>query len=118
MISAFEARSLLFVPGTRSDRFESAAASGADAVILDLEDSVAPSAKASARTEVGKWLAAGSRPAASAVVRVNAVGTPWHVGDVRMAATAGYPVRSPRPTPSRDWSPSEPRCPVTARSSH
>lgn len=49
-------RSLLFVPGDRSDRFAKAAASGADAIILDLEDSVAPPAKATARQAVSAFL--------------------------------------------------------------
>ena len=39
-------RSLLFVPGDRPERFDKAAASGADAIILDLEDAVAPARKA------------------------------------------------------------------------
>lgn len=45
-------RSLLFVPGDRPERFDKAAASGADALILDLEDSVAASAKQAARAAV------------------------------------------------------------------
>ena len=49
-------RSLLFVPGDRPERMLKALASGADALILDLEDSVAPSAKARARTEVADFL--------------------------------------------------------------
>lgn len=49
-------RSLLFVPGDRPDRFAKAAASGADALILDLEDSVAPERKANAREAVAEWL--------------------------------------------------------------
>jgi citrate lyase subunit beta / citryl-CoA lyase len=96
MISATEARSLLFVPGTRSDRFQRAIASGADAVILDLEDSVTPSEKTSARTAVNKWLTAHPQPAVSVVVRVNALGTPWHADDLRMAAAAGCPVLLPK----------------------
>jgi len=56
-------RSLLFVPGDRSERFEKAAASGADAIILDLEDSVAPERKAFAREAIAQWL--GSRALAS-----------------------------------------------------
>ncbi|WP_028849665.1 HpcH/HpaI aldolase/citrate lyase family protein [Thermocrispum municipale] len=81
------ARTLLFVPGNRPDRFAKAAASGADAVVLDLEDAVAPEQKPAAREHVAEWLKAGN----SAVVRVNAAGTPWHdddvaaVGDVAMA---------------------------------
>lgn len=51
-------RSLLFVPGDRPERFAKAAACGADAVILDLEDSVAPAAKPAARAAVAAFLAA------------------------------------------------------------
>lgn len=50
-------RSLLFVPGDRPERFAKAVASGADAIILDLEDSVAPARKSSARQAVAKYLA-------------------------------------------------------------
>lgn len=49
-------RSLLFVPGDRPDRFAKAATSGADALILDLEDSVAPERKGDARAAVANWL--------------------------------------------------------------
>ena len=50
-------RSLLFVPGDRPERFDKAVASGADAIILDLEDSVAPAAKGTARDSVAAFLA-------------------------------------------------------------
>lgn len=53
-------RSLLFVPGDREERFAKAAASGADAIILDLEDSVAPGRKAEARAQVARYLQAES----------------------------------------------------------
>ncbi len=49
-------RSLLFVPGDRPERFAKAAASGADAIILDLEDSVVPERKPLAREAVSDWL--------------------------------------------------------------
>lgn len=49
-------RSLLFVPGDREDRFAKAASSDADAIILDLEDSVAPGRKAEARAQVERYL--------------------------------------------------------------
>lgn len=49
-------RSLLFVPGDRPDRMEKALASGADALILDLEDAVAPDAKPAAREAVAAFL--------------------------------------------------------------
>ncbi|MFN2461918.1 MAG: CoA ester lyase [Candidatus Velthaea sp.] len=74
---------LLFVPGDRSDRFAKAAASGADAVIVDLEDAVAPARKASARADVRAALDAGLR----AYVRVNAATSP--VGEADLAALAG-----------------------------
>src|SRR3546814_12343387 len=54
--SGMRLRSLLFVPGDQPERFEKAAASGTDAVILDLEDSVSPANKAKARTAVAAWL--------------------------------------------------------------
>jgi len=50
-------RSLLFVPADRPERFPKAAASGADALILDLEDSVAPERKDAGRAAVAEWLA-------------------------------------------------------------
>jgi citrate lyase subunit beta/citryl-CoA lyase len=64
-------RSLLFVPGDRPERFAKAAASGADAIILDLEDSVLPDRKAAARAAVADYLA-GAR-AMPAIVRINPV---------------------------------------------
>jgi citrate lyase subunit beta / citryl-CoA lyase len=62
-------RSLLFVPGDRPDRMEKALASGADALILDLEDAVAPERKAEARVEVARFVAA--HPEERLWVRVN-----------------------------------------------
>lgn len=63
-------RSLLFVPGDRPDRMEKALGSGADALILDLEDSVAPSRKVEARTAVARVLGSVDRRI-SLFVRVN-----------------------------------------------
>jgi citrate lyase subunit beta/citryl-CoA lyase len=68
----------LFVPGDRPDRFDKAVTAGADQVILDLEDSVAPTAKDQARRHVASWLSRGGH----AWVRVNAVGTEWHEHDL------------------------------------
>lgn len=76
---------LLFCPGDRPDRYAKAAAA-ADAVVLDLEDAVAPGAKERARSEVaGAVTGLGDR----AVVRINAIGTPWHEADVRAMRRAG-----------------------------
>ena len=63
-------RSLLFVPGDRPDRFAKAASSGADAIILDLEDSVLLLNKPAARDAVAEWLS-GDRLGVATFVRVN-----------------------------------------------
>jgi citrate lyase subunit beta/citryl-CoA lyase len=65
-------RSLLFVPGDRPDRMEKALGCGADALILDLEDAVAPAAKAEARRHVAEFLNAHS--ATLLWVRINPLG--------------------------------------------
>lgn len=76
----------LFVPGSRPERFEKALRSGADAVICDLEDSVAPADKALARDSVAGWLADGGK----AWVRINAPGSAWSEEDVlRLAGVRG-----------------------------
>ncbi len=73
-------RSLLFVPGDRPDRFAKAAASGADALILDLEDAVAAAAKDTARSAVADWLAqAADLPR---FVRINPVDGPLAPADL------------------------------------
>lgn len=68
----------LFVPASRPERFAKAAASGADAVIVDLEDAVPESLKDEARGNLG----AVAGLAAPAFVRINAEGTPWHEADL------------------------------------
>lgn len=75
----------LFVPGDRPDRFNKALASGADVVVIDLEDAVAPSSKAAARDAAAAWLGADRQ----AVVRINAPGTPWHEDDLALASRPG-----------------------------
>jgi citrate lyase subunit beta/citryl-CoA lyase len=79
-------RSVLFVPGTRSDRFEKALAAGADAVILDLEDAVAPSRKAEARDTVAAFLSTAPASPPLVFVRVNAPDSPWIADDLARAA--------------------------------
>ncbi|WP_433507705.1 HpcH/HpaI aldolase/citrate lyase family protein [Pseudonocardia halophobica] len=82
-------RTLLFVPGDRPERFAKAAGSGADLVVLDLEDAVAPAAKPDAREAVREWLAAGNR----GMVRINPPGTEWYEEDVAaVAAVTAAPV--------------------------
>ncbi|MGW5106093.1 HpcH/HpaI aldolase/citrate lyase family protein [Nocardia sp. NPDC004123] len=87
-----DATTLLFVPGDRPERFAKAAASGADLVVLDLEDAVAPDHKGVARGHVAEWLADGRECA----VRINAPGTAWHVEDVEMVARHHCAVMLPK----------------------
>lgn len=70
-------RAPLFVPGDRPERFAKAAASGADAVILDLEDAVAPAHKDQARAALS-----GLPSSVPVIIRINAVGTLWHDADL------------------------------------
>jgi citrate lyase subunit beta/citryl-CoA lyase len=73
-------RSLLFVPGDRPDRMEKALGAGADALILDLEDAVAPAAKPEARKAVAAFVAA--HPNAHLWVRINPVDGPEAARDM------------------------------------
>jgi citrate lyase subunit beta/citryl-CoA lyase len=82
-------RSLLFVPGDRPDRMEKALGLGADALILDLEDSVAPSRKAEAREAVIAFLARSDRPI-PLLVRINPIDGPEPSED--LAALGGQRV--------------------------
>jgi citrate lyase subunit beta/citryl-CoA lyase len=79
------ARSLLFVPGHRPDRFEKALATAAGAVILDLEDAVAPQDKAIARTHLQAF-AQQATPAKRArlLVRINPADAPDHAADLQV----------------------------------
>ncbi len=73
------------MPADRPERFAKARASGADAVIVDLEDAVAPEAKASARDALATALDA----SAPLVVRINAAGTPWFEDDLELCRHPG-----------------------------
>ncbi|WP_321799081.1 CoA ester lyase [Caballeronia sp. J97] len=79
------ARSFLFVPGDRPERFDKALATHAHRVVIDLEDAVAIDAKAQARAQIAEWL---RETHERVVIRVNAFGTPWHEDDVAMARAA------------------------------
>ncbi len=73
----------IFVPGDRPERFAKAAASGADAVIIDLEDAVAFDQKLKARADLRAALLPGGIDIG---VRINPVGTRWHVQDLEALA--------------------------------
>ncbi|HKS13045.1 MAG TPA: CoA ester lyase [Pseudomonas sp.] len=79
------ARSYLFVPGDRPERFDKACAAGADVVILDLEDAVTPERKDQAREAIRAWLAAGGK----GWVRINGSETPWHAEDCGLLDAPG-----------------------------
>ena len=87
MSAVSNARSFLFVPASRPDRFAKALDSGADCIILDLEDAVPPQDKAAARDALANR-AAEFTPAqlGRTLVRINAAGTPWHAGDLQLLA--------------------------------
>ena len=84
------ARSLLFVPADRPERHAKALASGADLVIIDLEDAVAPDAKPAARQALAQSLTGLSAADRQRVlVRINAQDTAWFHDD--LAFIAGLP---------------------------
>lgn len=80
----------LFVPGDRPDRYAKATAAGADVVIIDLEDAVAPPAKFRARLAATHALAPTTDTPINALVRVNAAGTDTHDAEItELAGLAG-----------------------------
>jgi citrate lyase subunit beta/citryl-CoA lyase len=79
-------RSVLFVPGSNAHALEKARTLPVDAIILDLEDAVAPAAKEEARRLVLGTLAAGGFGHRERIVRVNGLGTPWGRADLDAAA--------------------------------
>lgn len=84
------ARSFLFVPATRPERFAKALGSPAHAVIIDLEDSVAPSEKARARDALANAFGQLSGEQRSRVlVRMNAHGTAWCPDDLKLLCQLG-----------------------------
>ena len=86
-----DARSLLFVPGNRPERFHKALASGADAVVLDLEDSVPAAEKPAAREAIGRsWteLQAAGLPL---VIRIHALPSPLGDDDLAWLETIAAP---------------------------
>ena len=83
MIHLNSARSFLFVPGNRPERFAKAAASGAHAIIIDLEDSVSPDDKADARVNSLKYL--NEAKGGNILVRINDAQSAFYEGDLDVA---------------------------------
>lgn len=82
-------RSVLYMPGANERALDKATGLPADALILDLEDAVAPDAKADARDRVCEAAASGRYGRREVTIRINGVGTAWHDDDLRAAAAAG-----------------------------
>jgi citrate lyase subunit beta/citryl-CoA lyase len=82
-------RSVLYMPGSNPRALAKARTLPADALILDLEDAVAPDAKESAREQVTAALRAGGYGPRETIIRVNGLATPWGHADLVAAATAG-----------------------------
>ncbi len=82
-------RSVLYMPGSNARALEKAKALPADALILDLEDAVAPEAKQTARAQVIEAAKSGAYGAREIVIRVNALDGPWGRDDIAGAAGSG-----------------------------
>ncbi|HEX3802222.1 MAG TPA: CoA ester lyase [Solirubrobacteraceae bacterium] len=82
-------RSVLYMPGANERALEKARELPADALIFDLEDAVAPDAKAPARERVCAAARSGAYGKRTVTIRVNAIGTEWHDADVAAAGAAG-----------------------------
>ena len=82
-------RSVLYLPASNAKAVDKARTLDCDVVILDLEDSVSPDAKAEARAGAAAAMAAGGFGDREVVIRVNGLDTPWGAADLAMAAKAG-----------------------------
>ncbi|MDU3130478.1 MAG: CoA ester lyase, partial [Bradyrhizobium sp.] len=80
--------SLLFMPGSNARALEKGRNLPADGLILDLEDSVAPDAKAAAREQIAKAVAADGYGKRELLIRINSLDTAWWADDVAMAGQA------------------------------
>jgi citrate lyase subunit beta / citryl-CoA lyase len=82
-------RSVLYMPGANERALEKARGLPADALILDLEDAVAPDAKAEARDRVCEAATSGRYGRREIAIRANGIGTAWHEDDLRAIGAAG-----------------------------
>jgi citrate lyase subunit beta / citryl-CoA lyase len=81
-------RSVLYMPGANARALEKAKTLPVDAVILDLEDAVAPDAKETARAQVAQAVRAGGFGHREVIIRLNAIDTPWFAHDFEAAVAA------------------------------
>ncbi len=98
-------RSLLYMPGSNARAMEKARELPADGVILDLEDAVAPDAKAKARELITQALQQGGFGRREVIVRINGLDTPWWRDDLAVAAAVPDAILVPKvsgPEPLRE----------------
>lgn len=88
MTTARPLRSVLYMPGSNARALEKSRTLPADALILDLEDAVAPDAKATARAQVCAAASSGAYGDRVVAIRVNGLDTQWHADDITAAAAA------------------------------
>ncbi|KAB7742220.1 CoA ester lyase [Parvibaculum sedimenti] len=87
-VTARPRRSVLYMPGSNARAMEKARELPADALILDLEDAVAPDAKEEARAQVVAAVKQGGYGKREIVIRVNGLDTPWGIEDIKAAVAA------------------------------
>jgi citrate lyase subunit beta / citryl-CoA lyase len=96
-------RSVLYMPGSNARALEKAKTIAADALILDLEDAVAPEAKTAARDQVCAAVKSGGYGRRELIIRINALDTPWGADDLDAAvAAAPDAVLVPKPGTAAD----------------
>ena len=88
METARPRRSVLYMPGSNARALEKARTLAADGLILDLEDAVAPDAKALARDQIAAALKQGGYGGRELIVRINGLDTPWGADDLAMASSS------------------------------
>lgn len=81
-------RSVLYMPGSNARALDKARSLDVDALILDLEDAVAPHAKETGREQIREALAQGGYGHREVVIRINGLSTPWGAADLDMAIAA------------------------------
>lgn len=82
-------RSVLYMPGSNARALEKGRGLPADALILDLEDAVAPDAKATARQQIAEAVKAGGYGRRELIIRINGLDTPWGDDDLEAVAACG-----------------------------
>jgi citrate lyase subunit beta/citryl-CoA lyase len=96
-------RSVLYMPGSNPRALAKAQTLAADALILDLEDAVAPEAKEAARARVCQAVRSRGYGRREIIIRINALDTPWGAADMQAAAAAApEAILIPKPSTGAD----------------